>query len=192
MQNIGTICVSSILLIHTHHSNKRGGRGNPIREGDKYVWTNWHRGHWSVVELTKHHQLLFFQTSDWIKSFYHFGKFVKTKGWDPGEPSGEGGSKGEIVYTRVYTVLYSLLLTLWWTQDNIICSEEWWCTFVRFLSRAFSGGLYTGWPGSNTATGSSHRAYSIYLPPSPRPSPGYSTQSLLFYLSKIFVLLDTW
>ena len=41
MQNIGTICVSSILLIHTHDSNKRGGgRGTPIREGDKYVWTN--------------------------------------------------------------------------------------------------------------------------------------------------------
>ena len=199
-----------------------GGEGEPIREGDKYMWTNWHRGHWSFLN---HHQLLFFQTSDWIKSFYHFGKFVKTKGWDPREPSGEGGSKGEIVYTTVHTVLYSLYTIQYnmhiaqdyttyrdrscWAISQSQRRQEyvqyWLLVTLRWthcVQKSGDAHLWGFFPGCSvvdctlddlgaTQRPEVHTEHTQYISHHHR-DPAQDTQCLLFYLSKIFVLLDTW
>ena len=45
---LGTISTGSILLIQLHHLRVGQERG----QCDKYVWTGWHRGHWSSALWT--------------------------------------------------------------------------------------------------------------------------------------------
>ena len=177
------------------------------------------------MEFLKHHQILFFQTSDWIKSFYRFGKFVKTKGWDPREPSGEGGSKGEIVYTTVHTVLYSLYTIQYnmhiaqdyttyrdrscWAISQSQRRQEyvqyWLLVTLRWthcVQKSGDAHLWGFFPGCSvvdctlddlgaTQRPEVHTEHTQYISHHHR-DPAQDTQCLLFYLSKIFVLLDTW